>query len=233
MTIVRSGSPPPANWSVPPGYVGLACPEPWFQMVLLLGGDPPELSGGVGGWETTERPRQVAMTTWQGVEPYQLTLGVMFDGFARRRVMEDPLRALYRAARGDDDSDPSPWWIRGIPALPADRWVLNDISAGDVIRANDMQRVRQLVTLTFLEWSPPEWIRLRKAALSPPKAKTVTATVKTGDTPARIAAKRGCKWTDIRALNPKTIKRANQVLKAGTKLRVPVSKSRGSRDKRK
>ena len=231
MPVVRKAARPPSDWAVPPGHVGLFCADPWLQTIVPLGADPPRISGGVGGWEITSRPRQVAMTTWAGTDPYQLDVAVVFDGFAGERPQEGALRRLYTAARGDDDSDPRPWIIAGIPNLPADRWVLQSIDAGDVIRrTRDMKRTRQAVALTFVEYVPPEWVRLRKKALAGRKTKTVVYTCKKDDTPNRIARKRQCEWTDLRDLNPKTIRKANQDLKKGQKLRVPVARRKGKRE---
>jgi hypothetical protein len=69
--------------------VRLACDDPPLNLLVLLGEQPPRVTGGVGGWDVTARPRQVGMTTWQGVEPFELELSLLFDGwslpYARKR----------------------------------------------------------------------------------------------------------------------------------------------------
>jgi hypothetical protein len=212
---------------VPPGHVRLICSDPRYDRTVLLGAEAPKISGGVGGWETVARPRQVGMTIWQGTEPYQLELPVLFDGFATGRSREPAIRELLAAARGDDESEPSTWEIRGIPWLPADEWILNGAEPGDqVIRRNsDFSRIRQSYTLTFVEYVPPTYVQLRAKARQGAKAKTVMYRVRRGDTPASVARKRRCKWTDLRTLNQSVITRANQSLKDGSRIRVPVLKA--------
>jgi nucleoid-associated protein YgaU len=214
----------------PPGYVRLRCSDPKFDQTFLLGEDPPKVSGGVGGWETVQRPRQVSMTIWQGTDPFELELVVMLDGWepgvAGGGYSQEPaLRALLAAARGDDESEPSTWDIDGIPWLPADEWVLNSVEPGDTVlrRSSDFSRVRQDLTLAFVEYIPPEYLQLRAKARQGAKSKTTVYTVKKGDTPASIARKRRCKWTEIRDLNKDVItKGAKQALRVGSRLRVPV-----------
>jgi hypothetical protein len=71
-----------------PGYVRLTCDDPALDVTVLLGPDPVHVTSGVGGWQVTARPRQVGMTTWAGVEPIQLSLSLMFDGWASSRSQE-------------------------------------------------------------------------------------------------------------------------------------------------
>jgi LysM domain len=211
---------------VPAGWVRLICTDPKIDATMLLGEEPPQVTNGVGGWEVVQRPRQVAMTIWQGVEPFTLALSVVLDGFRSGLSQEPVIRDLLTAGRGDAESEPSVFEVRGIPSLPADEWVLNDVEPGDeVIRRDDFDRTRQSYTLTFLEYVPPTFVQLRAKARQGAKAKTTLYTVKRGETPALIARKRRCKWTDLRQLNQSVVKSANQTtLKAGTRIRVPVLK---------
>jgi hypothetical protein len=221
-----------ARQGVPSGYVRLACDDPPLNLLVLLGEQPPRVTGGVGGWDVTARPRQVGMTTWQGVEPFELELSLLFDGWTSSpyRTQETSLRRLMRVGRGDDESPPGQLTIEGLPLLPADEWVIDSIDYGDaILRTSDMERVRQPVTLTLREYVPPEYKQLRRRALQGSKGKTKVVTCKRGDTPARIAKRVHCKWTQIRDLNRHNVRKANQVLKAGTKLRVPVASTKRKR----
>lgn len=208
-------------------HVRLVCSDPVVDRTLLLGPDPPAVTGGVGGWEIVERPRQTAMTIWQGNEPYQLDLSVMLDDLPGGRSVEPAIRDILHAGRGDEESEPSTWTILGLPSLPADEWVLNGAEPGDqVIRRDDASRVRQQYTLTFVEYMPPTYVQIRAKARQGAKAKTGTYAVRRGDTPASIAGKRRCKWTDLRTLNPGVVKKANQNLKDGSRIRVPVLRAK-------
>jgi hypothetical protein len=212
--------------NVPPGYVGLHCDDPSLSIVVLLGPEPVKVTGGLGGWEVTARPRQVGMTTWQGNEPLQVSLSLMFDGWSMRASVEEPLRQLFTVARGDDESPPGIVDVEGI-VLPADRWVIENVDYGEpILDPATMERYRQPMTVTLREYVPPTYLQQRKTALQGVKGKTKVITVRKGDTPANIARRQKCKWTDVRALNPTVIKKANQTLKTGTKLRAPVAVAR-------
>jgi hypothetical protein len=214
--------------ATPSGYVRLRCSDPTFDRTFLLGEEPPKLTAGVGGWEAVTRPRQVAMTIWQGQDPYQLEINVILDGYAGGVSQEPAIRELLAAGRGDEESEPATWSIDGIPWLPADEWLLNGVEPGDMVirRTSDFSRTRQDYVLTFLENVPPEYVQLRAKARQGAKAKTTSYTVKRGDTPASIAKRRRCKWTDIRDLNKTVVtKGAQQKLKVGSRIRVPVLKA--------
>jgi hypothetical protein len=206
-----------------PGYVRLTCDDPSLNIVVLLGPEPVRVTAGVGGWEVTPRPRQVGMTTWTGVEPLQVELPLMFDGWTSHASQERRLAALLRVARGDDQAEPGVISVDGV-LMPADEWVIEDVSYGDVIvNPTTRERLRQAVTLTLREHVEPTYLQQRKRALQGSKGKTRVITVKTGDTPASIARRQHCKWTALRELNPTLVTKANLKLKRGTQLRVPVA----------
>jgi hypothetical protein len=214
-----------------PGYVRVVCDDPQLSLVVLLGPEPVRLTAGVGGWEVTPRPRQVAMTTWAGVEPLQVELGLMFDGWATGKSQETSLRRLLAVARGDDESPPGVISVEGV-LLPADDWVIEDVSWGDpILSATTLERVRQPVTLTLREYVPPQYLQMRRKAIEGSKGKTRVVTVRKGDTPTTIARRQHCTWFALRALNASVISKANQKLKHGTKLRAPVATSKTRRAK--
>lgn len=227
---------------VPNGQVRLINQDAKFDATLPLAAEVPKLTGGDDLWDIVERPRQVAMTVYKGRNPYQLELPVLLNGFnplvEQGGYSQEPvIRDLLDAMTGDDEQEPSTWEVRGIPSLPVDEWVLNTCEPGDqVIRRNtDFSRTRQSYTLTFVEYTPPTYVQLRAKARQGAKAKTTLYTVKRGDTPATVARKRRCKWTDLRTLNQSVVKRANQNLKDGSRIRVPVlkaSKKKATKTKR-
>jgi hypothetical protein len=221
ITIV--GAPSARFPEIPRGHVRLLCDDPRLDLVCLLGPDPPTYSGAAGGWETVGRPRQDGMTIWQGNEPLGLSLSVMLDSLAAGATQEFALAALVTAARGDDESPPGVLTVLGLPYLLADRWVVDGLEFGDSLRRNyDLHRVRQQVTLSLRAYTPPSYLRLRKGALAGSKAKTGVYVVKRGDTPSRIARRRGVAWTVLRELNPGVCDKASRNLRDGSKIRVPV-----------
>lgn len=221
--------------AVPAGHVRLINADAKLDRTFLLGEEPPKVTGGVGGWEIVARPRQVSMTLWQGVEPYQVELSIMLDGLIGQLSQEPAIRELLAAGRGDDEAEPSTWEIRGVPAVSAaaDEWVLNSAEPGDTVlrRTNDFSRVRQSYALTFVEHVPAEYVQLRAKARQGARGKSALYTVRKGDTPASIARKRRRKWTEIRDLNRSLHLKANTNLKDGTRIRVPVATATKKRKK--
>jgi hypothetical protein len=205
---------------IPPGRVRLRCGDPKLDITPWLGTDAPRLEAGFGGWTVTGRPREVGMTTWDGVEPFQLSLPIMFDGWVAGLSQETDIANLIAVSRGDRESPPGIVTVEGLP-LPVDSWVIENLDFGDPIYALDGNRLRQPVTVTLREFVPPEYLRRYQTAASKASTKTVVIRAKRGDTPAKIAKRRKVKWTDLRTLNKALIKKANQVLKEGARIRVP------------
>lgn len=222
--------------------IRIRCRLPRTDVSVMLGDGPVKIAGGVGGWDLVERPRQVSMTQWKGVEPWQVSIPIQFEGWLpTARVwgqpdgvdMNDDIYELLTCARGDDEHPPGIVSVAGV-VLPATRWVIENLEFGDdvIIRPSDKATLRQSATLTLREYVPPEFLRVSKRGLEAAKARTkiyvVRATAskhdpkKRGESPAAIAKKLRCKWTDLRQLNPSVVKKASQHLKIGTKLRVPV-----------
>jgi hypothetical protein len=75
-----------------------------------------------------------------------------------------------------------------------------------------------------MEYVSPKFMSTTKRPVGSDKGKTVVINVKTADTAANIAKRRYVKWTVLRDLNPGVVKRANQTIRKGTKLRVPARK---------
>jgi hypothetical protein len=221
---------------VPPGYIFLSCPNPQLQILVLLGPDPFVPTGGFGGWDIVDRSRQVAMTIPKGIEPYQYTGSIMFDGLKHRQSQQDDINRLMRCAHGDDASDPGIVSISGLPDLPADDWIIEnlDFDADSQIRHNkSMELIRQKVTLTIREYIHPDYIKSAPSALKRPKTDTTIITTKEGDTSHKIAVRQNCEWTDIKRLNPtRKIHKANQKLPKGWRLRVPRKESKKHKDKK-
>lgn len=216
------------------GRVRVYCDDPEFLLEGYLGAESPRLTGGFGGWNVTGRPRQVGMVTWDGVDPFELTFQLLYDGIlgpmrrrARRtpRSVEPELRRLVDVVRGTKESDPGIVHVNGIPSLPAEKWVIKDIQFGDAIRrVDDMHRVRLAMDFTLLEYVSPHFEAVSRKNWGKAKRKTVVITVSKETTPAKIAKARRCGWTAIRQLNQDIVKSANQKLKKGTKLRVPIKR---------
>jgi len=215
---------------IPTGQVRLINQDAKFDQTLLLADTPPKVTGGSDLWEIVDRPRQVSMTVYKGRAPFQVELAVLLNGLnplvEQGGYSQEPvIRGLLAAMTGDDESEPSTWEIQGVPEVnDIPEWVLQTAEPGDHVirRRTDFSRTRQDYVLTFLEYTPPTYVQIRAKARQGAKGKTTLYVVKRGDTPASVARKRRCKWTDLRTLNQSVITRANQNLRDGSRIRVPV-----------
>jgi LysM domain-containing protein len=225
---------------VSPGYVRMTCDRPSLDIYCLLGPESPAITNIDGGWEIVQRPKQNGMTIWRGVEPLQGTFTILLDGFAtdvrRPNRFLEPMTPLVQelldVCRGNNNSQPGLLHIWGIPEFPIIDWVIEtmDISTdqSDVIRSDTNFKVaRQKISIVVREYSPPRYVKAKTPTGSSTDA-PATYKVKKNDTPHTIAMRRGCKWTDIRMLNLTIVKKANQKLKVGTQLRVPVAEKRNT-----
>lgn len=217
---------------VPAGYLFMSCSSPKLSIQVRIGDDPFLPTAGWGGYDVVERPQNVGMLVPKGVEPWQYTGSILFDGLKHMQSQEDDIQELLRCAHGDDDTNPGIITFSGLPDLPADDWVIEDLSFdGDsVIRDNvTLDHIRLKIGLVIREYIAPDYLRNVSNAFKRPKGKTTIITVKNGDTPHKIAVRQGCKWTAIQQLNPNQIPKitkSNQKLIPGQRLRVPIKETK-------
>jgi|tagenome__1003787_1003787.scaffolds.fasta_scaffold20731866_2 hypothetical protein len=224
--------------AIPPGYVRLTCGDPPLNHLVLLGPDPVTVTAGVAQWDVVGRPRETSMTVWSGVDPFEVSLSLMYDGFAASlknaaKASQEPLIAdLVSVSRGDSESPPGILAVEGLSVLPADEWLVTGIDYGDPIIDPSGVRVRQPLTLTLTEYVPPTKLAAKRKTATAASTKFVTIRARHGDTAAKIAKRRKLRsWTTIRDNNRKIVTKANQVLKEGTKLRVPATRAAASKSK--
>jgi hypothetical protein len=192
--------------------------------------DSPNLVGGYGGWDIVTRPRKVGLTQWNGREPFQMDIPILFDGFHGDNGQEIEISKLSRMALPGGDDEPPIVKIKGpgVPDPGPDNWVIRDISWGTqkVMWAyNDagvMTRMRQDAVVHVMEHVAPDRAAFAKLASKGNQgAWPKHYTVKKGDTLSKIAAKfykNSKKWKKIADANnirdPKS-------LKVGRRLVIP------------
>lgn len=229
---------PPAH--VKPGWIYIWCSEPVAHFQARIGPEPWIPTDGFGGWEVVDRPHQVGMTVETTTPPYQYTGSVLFDGWHGRHSVEDDIKQLMIIAHGDDDNNPGIFSIRGIPDLPSHHWLIEDLEfdPDSVIRhPSNMERLRQKVTITMREYVSPHYVRVAKNATKKSKGNYTLKVTKDGDTPHKIAVREKVRIKDIIQLNhgnkvfKPPITKANQRLKKGLKIRIPVSDNKAHKDK--
>lgn len=207
------------------------------RAVKVLLGDGAATATASGGWAVVSRPKQKGFTTWEGYEPYQMTITVMFDGLANNTTVEHDYDALRRIMRVPVGAlkQPSPVLLVGPVPLTGLRWVIQSLEpdeGGIIRRQSDGHMVRCPATVTLIEYveadvavalkpSPAKAAAERKAATpaTPPAARTYT--VVRGDTLSKIAQRflgSYKRYPEIARLNG--IRDPNRI-RAGQVLRLP------------
>src|SRR4051794_11644930 len=76
---------------------------------VMLGDGPVQVGGGFGGWDVVARPRRTALTVWQGFDPLQLNVPIVFSAIGPNNLtlnedqgdpqgVEDKIMTLGRMA---------------------------------------------------------------------------------------------------------------------------------------
>lgn len=124
------------------------------------------VAGGVGGWETLERPRRAAAAGWVGEPARTLTIPIIFDGMEARgvgrdQVVEAQVKTLTSWGRKHRKTDRPPILkIRGLKTVSeSDRWVIQDIAWGDYITDERGRRIQQQATVTLLRFVEPKIVK--------------------------------------------------------------------------
>jgi len=169
--------------------VGLRSIPPGRSVDVILDEDAPVLSGGGGGWVATDRWGRKSITSWQGVQPYQLAFSALFDAkFAGKEDIEsdcDELEAMY-APRGDFNA-PRHVIVTGASPGSDKTWVINDLSWKPSVRTADGKRRIAPFDIVLMEFVDPDSvIRATKRAADASNRKRLY-TVRAGDTLASIA----------------------------------------------
>ncbi|BBH17506.1 hypothetical protein Back2_17930 [Nocardioides baekrokdamisoli] len=146
-----------------PGDIKVSQISPPGPYVLLEPTDFPGLSGGVGGWTSVARPRQVAATSWAGGTEKTLRLPVILDGVEAGgtgidRSVEHRCAVLMSWGNAMTNAPEPPWLtIQGVPGVsPHERWVLQDIAWADALINGHGQRIQQAMELAFTSYVPPK-----------------------------------------------------------------------------
>jgi LysM repeat protein len=241
-----------AGWIVPnapPGsaaavsnarQVAFAAVDPTGPTVYAEIGETLPTFASDGGWQFVARPRTSGFVEYQGVQPYTLTLPVVFDGFANGISVEGPVEILRSMMRNRVGVRNEPAVVKVSGAcVPLSwlSWVIQNLEWGDHDRSDTGILVRAFVTVTLYQYlagdvlvGPAAAAQARATAVqastatsgtpaAPASSKTYT--VKSGDTLSGIAAKLlgdPNRWHDIANLNGI---RDPRTLQVGQVLRLP------------
>lgn len=203
--------------------------KPGSPLIAQLTGDPviPDIPG---GWTGIARPKRRDMTDWKGQALKQMTLPLMLDGWAKQQSVEGDITRFYTLIEGNGTTPAPVISVAGPIPLTHLKWGVNGITWGNyAIRPGDGAKVRQMLTVTLLEYVSPD-VTIATAKTSSPAQQAAakatsgsahTYTVRQNDTLTSIAASQlhdYSRWTEIASLNglrdPKSIR-------VGQTLRLP------------
>lgn len=152
----------------PPGTVRIICPAQNVDMTALVGGAAPVITGGYGGITRVARPRRVSATDYAGIDPYTLDVQLLFDGFDEQRSVEPECTTIGNLARNTSSRKGPPAMVLqgAIPQHIASlSWLIDNVQWGDSLWTDGNYRMRQYVTLTFVQV-----VSIDTVAVSPAKA---------------------------------------------------------------
>lgn len=209
--------------------------------VALIKGDGAWVPTAPPGWQEVARPRDLALTEWDGRSPMRVSGPFLFDGWSEGKSVEPDIRNLERML-GIAAGAPEPPVVLfdaegSVPhdhtASPFLEWVIDDVEWGDALGESN-RRMRQEGTITFLQYVEDERLarqshaqRHRKRHKKHRKGKgkkgahAKTYTVRPGDTLSSIAARllgNANRWREIAKLNDI---RDPRNVKPGRKLKLP------------
>lgn len=191
-------------------------------LVAILGSTPPDISAGYSDWENIDRPKRKSVVNWKGIQPFQMTLNAMFDGWTDDTSVEPQCSQLESLALAVGSAPPPSVRIDG-PIPHSDlEWYISAIDWGDVIYQGN-SRVRQEFTLTLLERVDLQTVLNNEKKLVGRPTRYRIITVKTGYDLQRIATLTmgdSSLWRRITDMKGKKFR--DPYVKPGTKIKVPI-----------
>lgn len=192
--------------------------------------------GGAGGWNRIVRPRRRVALEWAAVPERTLAFPLLLDGYEAGRSVERDCRLLENMGDPRAPHQPPPVleFVYG-PAGQGRRWVIDSLEWGAELRNRRLQRIRQEVNVTLVEFEDVDVAitaadrhrrkrsRKRKGdgKDDEPRPSRRVYVVKQGDTLSEIAAKKlgdHRRWREIARLNKI---RDPRRLRVGQRLRLP------------
>lgn len=211
-----------------PPTITFTSKKPNVSLTVALGGDPPVITGGYGGWEKQARPMLQALTRWTGRDPLEQSISILFDKFRDLATVEDDIQKLEQMAfplrpglhppiiriSNEESSD-------GAGLHTENKWVIANITWGASTRTRKGFRTRQEAVVDLLHFIGDDYVkplppaknrnkkggkqRKSQSALSVPfHSSPILYVVKEGDTLTSIAARElgdWNLWTDLADIN--------------------------------
>lgn len=227
------------------GFIVFASWDPHYEIECLLGDGAGNPTGGYGGWSKVSRDRRRSLTEWQGNDPLEIDLPILFENWANGTSLEPDIRQLeMMAGLGNAGGGEPPLMTFNSGGVishdfhdaPAHDWVISNIAWGDSVKNDFGNRVRQIATITVTQYIDDDVLSTGSSATkrknankgkikkgterSGAKKKSFTVEF-TGQSLVTIAKKTlgdGNRWKEIAKLNSM---RDPKATKKGQLLRLP------------
>lgn len=213
-----------------PGGIVRLDPSRGPSLRLILNAAP-ERSGGVGGWEETERTARRPTQWWKSLpgETMSLDCTLDLDAIPSGLSIERRLRILKAMGMHDEGDDPPTIKVTG-DIWSADRaltWVMTNWSFGERLYQPDGTLRRQAVTIDlarYIDVADIKPLRIKSTRTKGKKRRTRTIVSRKGET-LRACALRALgsasRWKDLKKWNKKLKKIDPDLrLRPGTHIKI-------------
>lgn len=186
---------------------------------VFRGPEPPTLVSGGARYSIVERPRRKSVTTWDGLDPYRMSVPIMFDGWRDGISVENDISILNQMMQSPAEFQVPPTVkIQGSVPVKNAQWVIETIEWGtQYVIWGDTHRLRQDAVVNLLQYVSDTVI----SVVTVPSA-NAPYRLRVGDTLAGLAKKQGIKLSDIKRVNNI---RDTKAVKAGDVILMPPSQS--------
>lgn len=152
-----------------------------LRVEAILGEEGAIVTNGYGGWSVVTRPRREGLTQWDGQAPFEMRIGILLDGYADSRSVEQSCINLERMARQPAlFKEPPIIRVQGNVPHTDLPYVINSIEWGQALRHRSGYRVRQAATVGLLRYVADDRVQLKgAAAIARSDSSTSTTATKT------------------------------------------------------
>lgn len=202
------------------------------DLKVLMGEGPATITGGLGGWQQTERPDAKSLTEWIGQGSVTQSVPVLLNGLKESNSVQGQANDIIALGRNtEDDEVPPVFRMFGAVHFSWLTWVLEDIEWTDeVIRDRDTTLLRQEVILHVAEFVDPDQIRIKRVRHPFGTGKGGGTNfpgsvyiVHKGDTCNKIAAKvYGDRSIGKKIADKNNIRDPNKELEPGRQIKLPA-----------
>lgn len=143
------------------GFVVFASWDPHYEVEVLLGDGAGNPTGGYGGWAKISRDRRRGLTEWQGNDPLEIDIPILFENWAVGTSLEPDILQLEKmAGLGNEGGGEPPLMTFNSGGVishdfhdaPKHDWVISNIVWGDAVKNDFGNRVRQIATVTVTQY---------------------------------------------------------------------------------